>query len=95
MLAKLKNPKERKPLIYFTDEKNFQQDQKVKWKNNRWLCENADEVPIVMKTKYPGTVKVFGVVSNEGNIMSPHFLQQELRVNAVAYLDVLQNVFVP
>ena len=57
LLAKLKNPKERKPLIFFSDEKNFQQDQKVNWKNNRWLCANADVVPIVMKTKYPATVR--------------------------------------
>jgi len=63
LLIKLQNPKERKPLIFFSVEKNFQQDQKVNWKNNRWLGANADEVPIVMKTKYPATNMVLGVVS--------------------------------
>ena len=59
------------------------------------LCANADEVPIVMKTKYPATVMVLDVVSNEGDIMTPHLFKQGLRVNADAYLDVLQNVVVP
>ena len=77
LLAKLKNPKERKPFIFFSEEKNFQQDQKVNWKNNRWLCANADEVPIVIKTKYPATIMVLGVVSNEGYIMTPHFLNRD------------------
>jgi len=82
LLAKLNNTTERKPLIFFFDEKNFQQ-------------ENADKVPIVMKTKYPATVMVLCVVSKECNIMTPHFFKQGLEVNADAYLDVLQNGVVP
>ncbi|EZA52817.1 hypothetical protein X777_08140 [Ooceraea biroi] len=78
LLTKLKNPKEAKPLIFFSDEKNFQQDRR----NNRWLCENPNEVPIVMKTKFPATVMALGVVSNEGDIMTPHFFPQGLKVNA-------------
>jgi len=77
LLAKLKYPKERKPLIFFSDEKNFQQYQKVNWKNNRSLCANTDEVPIVMKTKYSATVIVLDVVTNEGDIMTPHFLNRD------------------
>ena len=47
-----------------------------------------------MKTKYPVTVIVLGVVSNEGDIMTPHLFKHGLRVNVNAYLDVLQNVVV-
>ena len=28
-----------------------------------------------MKTKFPATVMVFGVVSSEGHIMPPHFFE--------------------
>lgn len=73
LLTKLKNPKEAKPLIFFSDEKNFQHDQMVNRRNSRWLCENPDEVPIVMKTKFPAAVMVLSVVSNKGDIMIPHF----------------------
>ena len=79
LLTKLKNPKERKSLIFFSDEK----------KNNIWSCANADEVPIVMKTKYPALVMVLGVVSNEDDIMISDFFKQGLRVNADAYIDIL------
>ena len=48
-----------------------------------------------MKTKYPATVMVLGVVSNEGDIMTLYFFKQGLKGNANAYLDVLQNDVVP
>jgi hypothetical protein len=53
--------------------KNFSEDQKVNRKNNRWLCSDISEVPIVMATKFLATVMVLGVVSNEGGVMPPHF----------------------
>ena len=37
--------------------------------NHRWMATNNREVPRVMKTKFPATVTVFGVVSSEGHIM--------------------------
>ena len=69
MLNKLKSPVVRNPLIFFSDEKNFNQDQKVNRKNNRWLASDRHEVPIVMSTKFPTTTMVLGVVSNEGDVM--------------------------
>ena len=38
-------------------------------------------VPRVMKTKFPATVMVFGVVSSEGHIMPPHIFEVGLKVN--------------
>ena len=52
-------------------------------------------VPRVMKTKFPATVMVFGVVSNEGRIMPPHIFEVGLKVNAKVYLDVLRSVVIP
>ena len=52
-------------------------------------------VPRVMKTKFPATVRVFGVVSSEGHIMPPHIFEVDLKVNSKVYLDVLKSVVIP
>jgi len=95
LLTKLKHPQAPGQLIFFSDEKNFSQDQKVNWKNNRWLCSDAEEVPIVMSTKFPATVMVLGVISNEGDVMPPFFFQKGERVNAACYINVLRTVVEP
>ena len=43
-------------------------------------------VPRVMKTKFPATVMVFGVISSEGHIMPPHIFEIGLKVNTKVYL---------
>ena len=52
-------------------------------------------VPRVMKTKFPTTVIVFGVISSEGHIMPPHIFKVGLEVNTKVYLDVLKSVVIP
>ena len=47
-----------------------------------------------MKTKFPATVMVFGVVSSEGHIMPPHIFEVDLKVNTKMYLDVLKSVLI-
>ena len=49
-------------------------------------------VPRVMKTKFPATVMVFGVVSSEGHIMTPHIFEVGLKVNTKVYVDVMKSV---
>ena len=49
----------------------------------------------VMKTKFPATVMVFGVVSSEDHIMPPHIFKVSLKVNTKVYLDVLKSVVIP
>ena len=46
-----------------------------------WSATNNRDVPRVMKTKFPATVMVFGVVSSEGHIMPPHIFAIGLKVN--------------
>ena len=60
-----------------------------------WIATNNRDVPRVMKTKYPATVMVFGVVSSEGHFMPPHILEVGLKVNTKVYLDVLKSVVIP
>ena len=60
-----------------------------------WIATNNRDVPRVMKTKFPATVMVFGVVSSEGHIMPPHVFEVGLKVNTKVYLDVLKSVVIP
>ena len=48
-----------------------------------------------MKTKFPATVMVFGVVSSEGHIMPPHIFEVGLKVNTKVYMEVLKSVVIP
>ena len=60
-----------------------------------WIAMNNRDVPRVMKTKFPATFTVFGVVSREGHIMPPHIFKVGLKVNSKVYLDVLKSVVIP
>ena len=60
-----------------------------------WIATNNRNVPMVMKTKFPATVLVFGVVSSEGHIMAPHIFEVGLKVNTKVYLDVMKSVVIP
>ena len=60
-----------------------------------WIAMNNKDVPRVMKTKFPATVIVFGVVSSEGHIMPPHIFEVGLKVNTKVYLNVLKRVVIP
>ncbi len=71
LLAKIKHPTVSNQLVFFSDEKNFTQDQKVNKRNNRWLSLDTTEVLIVMSTKFPATVMILGVVSNEATSCCP------------------------
>ena len=63
--------------------------------NHCWIVTNNRDVPRVIKTKFPATVIVFGVVSSEGHIMPPHIFEVGLKVNTKVYLDVLESVVIP
>ena len=46
-----------------------------------WIAKNNRDVPRVMKTTFPTTVMVFGVVSSEGHIMPPHIFEVGFKFN--------------
>ena len=60
-----------------------------------WIATINRDMPRVMKTKFPATVMVFGVVSGEGHIMPPHIFEVSLKVNTKVYLDVVKSVVIP
>ena len=59
-----------------------------------WIAANNRDVPRVIKTKFPATVMVFGVVSSEGHIMPPHIFEVGLKVSTKVYLDMLKSVVI-
>ena len=59
-----------------------------------WIATSNRDVPRVVKTKFPATVMVFGVISSEGHIMPPHIFEVGLKVNTKVYLDVLKSVVI-
>ncbi len=92
---KLKHPKEENMLWFFSDEKNFCQDQEFNRQNNRWIAMRPKDVPKIMQTKFPATVMVFGVISSEGHVMPPHIFETGLKVNTDIYLSVMEDVVLP
>ncbi len=78
-------------LIFFSEKNNFSQEQKVNFRNRRWLCGDPS-VPIVMKTKFLAMVMVLGVISNKDDVMPPpHIFEDNLRVNRGLYHHPNQN----
>ena len=60
-----------------------------------WIATNNGDVPSVMKTKFPATIMVFGVLSSDGHIMPRHIFEVGLKVNTKVYLDVPKSVVIP
>ena len=92
LLNKLKNPAEAGVIWFFLDEKNFDEAQKINRSNDRWLCSDLSEVPKAMCTKFPSSIMVLGVVSNERNVMSSYFIPLGFRINAAAYIELLETI---
>ncbi len=96
LLNCLKHPPVQDILIFFSDEKNFSQVQKVNSRKNRWQCDDPSDVLIFVKIKFLAMVMVRGVVSNKGDVMPPpHIFKAGLRMNTEVYIDVLTNVVKP
>ncbi len=95
LLNELKHGESVGMLSFFSDEKNFVQDMKVNVQNDRCLCNDPSDIPVVMHSKVPASVMVLSVVSSEGHVMPPHIFPQGLRLNADGYIETLRTVVVP
>lgn len=90
LLARLKHGVD---VIWYTDEKNFTQvpfvnaNSRVRVKTSEELTASA--IPTV---KHPQSVMVFGLVGSDGKKMPLIFFERGFRLNALAYLDVLEQV---
>ena len=95
LLNEAKHPEIPDMLWFYTDQKSFDQDQKINRRNDSWLCGDSSDILHVIHTKFLETVMVLGVVRNEGQVIPPHFFHQGLQVNATTYIDVLEAVVNP
>ena len=95
LLSKVKHPAEAQTIWFFSDEKNFCQDQRHNTQNNRWLAYSPKDTSRVMQTKFPQTFMVFGCVSSEGDVMPLHFFKEGLRLNSDGYVKMLTTVVKP
>lgn len=69
-----KHPLEKDLLCFFSDKKNFCQNQTHNSQNNSWLAVCPKDVPRVMQTKFTATVMVSGVACSEDQVMPPVLL---------------------
>ena len=60
-----------------------------------WIATNNRDMPRVMKTKFPATIMVFGVVSSEGHYIPPHIFKVGFKVNSKVSLNVPKSVVIP
>ena len=95
LLNKLKHPKESNMLSFFSDEKNFCQDQAHSRQNNQWIAMCPNDVPRVMKTKFPNMVMVFSVISSDRDMMPLHIFEMGPRVDTEIYLQVMEIAVLP
>ena len=58
-------------------------------------CSDPSEVPSMKHSKRPASVMILGVISCEGDVISPDMFQQGLRVNVDGYIDVLKTTVKP
>ena len=99
LLNKPKHPEEPRTLGFFSEEKNFCQDQlqgqDQLTQNNRWLAFSPPEVPRVTKTRFPQIVMVFSCLSSEDDVMHFHIVKEGLRLKSDGYVELLSTVVKP
>ena len=95
LFNKLKHPPKQNMPWYFSDEKNCCWSLIVNSQNNHWLALSPQDVPIVMKSKHPVHIMVFGLVTSDGDIMPPFIFPHGLRFNTEAYIKCLEKVVLP
>ena len=94
LLGKVKHSAETQTIWFFSDEKNFCQDQKHNTQNNRWLAYSPKDTPSAMQTKF-STPVIVSYVSREGDVMLPHFFREGLRLNSDDNVELLFTLVKP
>lgn len=70
-------------------------DPKINKQNDRGLAKEAEDVPIVMRSKNPASVMVLTLIANTGDVRPPHFFPKGLKINKEVYLQVLADKVKP
>ena len=76
-------------ISFFYDE-IFCVDTKLNCKNDRWLCKDPDDVPVIDTTNFQAGVHVLEVISSEGDIMPSHFFGKGQNMTAAVQWNCLR-----
>ena len=77
---------------FFSDVKNFCQDQMMNTQNNHWFALSLQDALIMMKSKHPIHIMMFKVVTSNGDVMPSFIFPHALRLNTEAYIKCLKEV---
>jgi hypothetical protein len=58
-------------------ERSHEIDATLRRKNNRWLAHDLVDVPVGSSIKFPVSVCILGVVSNERDVIFPYFFKKD------------------
>ena len=89
ILNKLKHPPQTYMLCFISDEKNFLLRSDVE---QLLVCSAPQDVLILMKTKQPVSIIVFGVVTSNGDVMLPFIFPHDLKFNMEPCIKCLGKV---
>ena len=88
-------PRSAGTLGFFSEEKNFCQDQLQNAQNSKWLAFSPPEVPRVTKTRFSQIVMVFQLHVQKGDIMPLHIVKEGLQLKSDGYVELLSTVMKP
>ena len=94
LFNKLKHLLQLNILCFFSDEKNVCQDQIVNSQNNCWLALSPQDIPKVMKSKYPVQIMMFGVVTSNSDVMPPIIFPHGLTLNTEVCIKYLEKLVI-
>jgi hypothetical protein len=78
------------PPKIFSDEKIFTVEASVNFRNSRWLAHDPDDMPVIPRIKFPASVRILGVATNEGDVPPPPFFKSETDTKE-RYLDIFSK----
>ena len=94
LFNKLKHPLQPNILCFFLDEKNFCQDQMLNTENHLEYAMCPQDKSIMMKTKHPVHIMMFGVNSSDSDFTPQSIFPHGLRLNIEAYIKCIKEVVV-
>jgi hypothetical protein len=71
----------------FSNKKIFTVEASVNRRNNRGLAHDPDDVSFGSRIRFPSSICILGVVSNERDVMSPYFFKKGETVTKEVYFD--------
>ena len=81
--------------IRFFSDKIFCVDVKISHQNDRRICKDPADIPVIGAAKFPARVHVLEVISNEEDVMPPQFFGKGQNMMKEVYLDVMKTMVKP